>query len=448
MRKKILGLVIAMIAITSMMCVSFAGYEDIMYLDTIPTDTSTIKVMQDGQYIDFTDSEGNVVEPQIINDRTMVPFRKIFNSLGVVDENIEWIGETSTVKASKDNVEIELQIGNNVAVKSISGETEEIKLDSAPVIVEGRTLVPVRFIAESMNKLVGWDADYRTVIIIDTEKLLNKLEEAIPNYMEVVKLQTTPLNAFTSEMVLEGEIEYKNKEEKSENSTLKFVANIDLDKAEDSIAIEIKVKFSGNGAMYNELKEMGITNIDIAIIAAGNKLYLASSLLGEEYEGKWLAIEDESISQIILMLNDAYANPVKAIESTFNISEDELNIFTYAGFELSIQLLEDLLGNDNVSVTGTKTKKYEIKVDMEDLLTAFGKFGVDSSDLEILKDISVVSKGSISNGVAKTSSAEIKFEVEEENENIKVEIDVTSEIKSYNKTVKINIPSDKELITQ
>ena len=51
-------------------------------------------------------------------------------------------------------------------IKNESGEETEIKLDSAPTIVNGRTLVPVRFIAESLEKKVGWDAENKTVIII------------------------------------------------------------------------------------------------------------------------------------------------------------------------------------------------------------------------------------------------------------------------------------------
>ena len=132
---------------------------NLVYADTIlisPLNKS-IRVQQNGEFIDFTDSQGNVVEPQIINDRTMVPFRKIFNSLGVTDNNIYWDDATKTVKASKDNMEIILQIDNPIAKKTFSGETNEIKLDSSPVIVDGRTLVPIRFIAESMEKKVGWD---------------------------------------------------------------------------------------------------------------------------------------------------------------------------------------------------------------------------------------------------------------------------------------------------
>ena len=65
---------------------------------------SDVQVQVNGDFLNFADSNGNVVNPQIINSRTMVPFRKIFNSLGVADEDITWVSETRTVIAKKDNI--------------------------------------------------------------------------------------------------------------------------------------------------------------------------------------------------------------------------------------------------------------------------------------------------------------------------------------------------------
>ena len=53
---------------------------------------------------------------------------------------------------------------------------EEIKLDAAPMILNDRTMVPLRFIAESLDKKVGWDTDNRTAIIIDYDYFMNDLK--------------------------------------------------------------------------------------------------------------------------------------------------------------------------------------------------------------------------------------------------------------------------------
>ena len=82
-------------------------------------------VILNGEYVDFTDELGNVVEPQLINDRTMVPMRKIFEVFGA---NVQWDGETETVTAVTEEKVLKLQINNPVAevISGVSGETEKI----------------------------------------------------------------------------------------------------------------------------------------------------------------------------------------------------------------------------------------------------------------------------------------------------------------------------------
>ncbi len=133
--------------------------------EAVLTSVQGIKVKLNGKYIDFTDSNGNRVDPQLINSRTMVPMRKIFEMLGA---EVEWDAVNMAVGARTKNLTIILQIDNTTAyLVDTNNDIKEIVLDSAPIIVEGRTLVPVRFIAESLNKLVEWEEATQTVIITD-----------------------------------------------------------------------------------------------------------------------------------------------------------------------------------------------------------------------------------------------------------------------------------------
>ena len=69
----------------------------ILLLSTISTCFAVNpKVQINGTIIDFTDENGNKVEAQLINSRTMVPLRKIFEVLGC---DISWDGATKTVTA-------------------------------------------------------------------------------------------------------------------------------------------------------------------------------------------------------------------------------------------------------------------------------------------------------------------------------------------------------------
>lgn len=103
-----------------------------------------IAVIVNGNKIEFD------VEPQIINGRTMVPVRGIFEALNAA---VEWDGNTQTVITKKDNTIIKFTI-NELSFK----KNNELKdLDVPAQIIDGRTLVPVRAIGESFDCTVDWD---------------------------------------------------------------------------------------------------------------------------------------------------------------------------------------------------------------------------------------------------------------------------------------------------
>ena len=121
-----------------------------------PKSSQDIIVMVNDKPIEFD------VKPTIINDRTLVPLRAIFEALGA---QVTWDGDTNTIYSSKGNSIIILQIDNKKAFVN----SKEVTLDVAPQIIEDRTLVPTRFIAEALGADVQWDDSTSTVIIITSE---------------------------------------------------------------------------------------------------------------------------------------------------------------------------------------------------------------------------------------------------------------------------------------
>ncbi|MBQ3053809.1 MAG: copper amine oxidase N-terminal domain-containing protein [Clostridia bacterium] len=105
------------------------------------------------------------VQPQLINDRTMVPMRKIFESLGA---EVTWVGEAETIVATRDSQIIVMEIGKlSFTVTDVKTEvTKEVILDVPPQLVESRTLVPVRAISETFGYTVNWDDATTTVTIL------------------------------------------------------------------------------------------------------------------------------------------------------------------------------------------------------------------------------------------------------------------------------------------
>jgi hypothetical protein len=113
---------------------------------------NTISVILNGNTIAFD------VQPQIINDRTMVPVRAIFEALGA---SVDWNEETRTVTAIKGGTTVKLTINSDTMY--INDTVTAI--DSPACIIDDRTLVPVRAISEAFNIKAEWDENTRTVIL-------------------------------------------------------------------------------------------------------------------------------------------------------------------------------------------------------------------------------------------------------------------------------------------
>ncbi len=107
-------------------------------------------------------SEPLEVAPFIKDGRTMVPLRFIAEAFGA---QVEWIPETKginiTLSLKSVVTTIGLQVGNPTAI--VNGQV--VTLDVAPVIVNGRTFVPLRFVAEAFGAKVDWNSLYQLVTI-------------------------------------------------------------------------------------------------------------------------------------------------------------------------------------------------------------------------------------------------------------------------------------------
>lgn len=102
------------------------------------------------------DAEGST--PVIINDRTLLPVRAVVEEMG---GTVAWDGNTQTVTLNYNDDEIKLVIDSLTATLNGSAQT----LDAAPTIINDRTMLPIRFIAESFKFNVDWMQETQTVTI-------------------------------------------------------------------------------------------------------------------------------------------------------------------------------------------------------------------------------------------------------------------------------------------
>lgn len=112
--------------------------------------------------------------PVIINGRTLVPLRVIFEALGA---NVSW--ENGVIVSSKGNDTIVMTIGSKQVYKN--GDIYESEV--APQIINSRTMVPVRIVAESFNCQVEWYGDADVVYIMESTYSTDAWKEAYIDYI-------------------------------------------------------------------------------------------------------------------------------------------------------------------------------------------------------------------------------------------------------------------------
>lgn len=102
--------------------------------------------------------------PVNINNRVLVPVRATFDALGA---DIEWFGEIQTVIATSGSTLIALKIDNPLLIVS-DVQTQGIKtieLDSPPVLLNSKTMIPLRAIAEIFDYQVNWSEANKSIFI-------------------------------------------------------------------------------------------------------------------------------------------------------------------------------------------------------------------------------------------------------------------------------------------
>ena len=113
---------------------------------------------------------GRGTVPVVVNDRTLVPIRAIVEAMGGA---VEWEESTQTASLAYENNRIRLTIDDTTAYFN----DEAYTLDAAPTVINDRTMLPIRFIAERFQFNVAWDGENRLITITKTVQNSGVTEE-------------------------------------------------------------------------------------------------------------------------------------------------------------------------------------------------------------------------------------------------------------------------------
>lgn len=112
----------------------------------------SIQLIVDGENIT------HLMDPVIVEDRTMVPIKFVSDAIGA---NVIWHNDTRTVEVFKDDHYMKLWIDNRL----VQIDDEFYISDVSPRIFNSRTFVPVRLISNGLDIRVDWEEALRHVIV-------------------------------------------------------------------------------------------------------------------------------------------------------------------------------------------------------------------------------------------------------------------------------------------
>lgn len=154
------------LSIFLVLCTLFAAFSTVGYAAE-PAENDFTMTMQIGNpmmTVNGVEKEidpGRGTVPVLVNDRTFLPVRAVVEEIG---GEVGWNEETQEATLTYHQTVIRLTVGSTTAY--LNGEAQQ--LDTAPTVINDRTMLPIRFVIESFGFHVNWDGISSTVIITGT----------------------------------------------------------------------------------------------------------------------------------------------------------------------------------------------------------------------------------------------------------------------------------------
>lgn len=156
----------------------------VMLLGSNAMADSGLTVELNGMQVSFDNKQ-----PEIINGRTMIPLRGVFEQMGY---SVDWDSKTKT--ATLKSAQSIIVVTANSSTFTVNGETKS--LDVPAQIMEGSMMLPLRAIGESTGAQVNWDSETKTVKI-SGELSVEEVAEII-QYCDAYGKATIPISQYNN----------------------------------------------------------------------------------------------------------------------------------------------------------------------------------------------------------------------------------------------------------
>ena len=325
-----------------------------------------VNVMFDGEMIAFPDQA-----PELRKGRTMVPVRAVMEGMGA---EVEYHAEDKGVTIALNDAVVDFTIGSDTYTIFTGGETTTEKMDCACYLKSGRTMVPVRFLAEASNYTVLWNGDRRTVVIVDDQRLMKEIDQDFQEVNELLRARLVAMRDRKTQETTEFTLNLTYYDETGKATAIPFTgkavtctdgtafrADLSVNTKE---ALRALSKTDLNLLDQSQVSLRTLLKVDPANLTAtllldrNGGLYLHAPVLLELLTGtpmqdnQWLALGD--LTQAGVDMTELTQGPVTIGILLVNslLQDPETAFFLDEVLDMTLPMLEAVFGDSHVEKKG------------------------------------------------------------------------------------------------
>ena len=301
----------------------------------VQANTSLVQMTMDGKALSFNIVQLKLnnkiiksdVPPVIYNDRTLVPLRAIMEN---IDAEIEWDSAKYEVNLKTKDKTIVLKINSPEA--TVNGIKKSLPDNVPPKLINDRTMVPIRFIAEEIGLQVEWDDVNRTVLLTQPEP--EPQPQPQPEIPVAAEYSVKAINVKTETDFPEirikttGRVEYEEMKLINPDRLVFDIKNTLFD-------LDNKTEIQGNNTYAMQFSDTSVLT-ELRVSQFTNNPFVTRVVLQLKSSVKHQVSFDEANSEIVI----TFVNYVKAVKKeTINTKEviaiEGDNIANYNHFKLT-----------------------------------------------------------------------------------------------------------------
>ncbi|WP_313413120.1 stalk domain-containing protein [Sedimentibacter sp.] len=224
----------------------------LVFMLILSTVAYAVNISIDGTNVSFTEQSGAPFVDG--NNRTQVPLRVTMESFGAT---VRWDNDTRTALVEKDGIKVEVPIGQSHIVRN----GKQIKNDTAAIIKDNKTYLPIRAVLEAFGATIGWDSATQTVTVAKSKSEVLKV-----HFIDVGQADCILIELPNGEEVL---IDAGNKGDS--NTIINYINNLGIDDIEYFILTHFHEDHIGSAP--NILDEFDILKIYIPDTTTDTQIY-------------------------------------------------------------------------------------------------------------------------------------------------------------------------------